>query len=406
MTSRPAPPDDEARLLTARFVTVVVAGIFCFSALGALLPVVPLYVKHRLGGGDVEVGIGVGALALGAVLLRPLAGRIGDRYGRKVLMVAGALLFAAMAACTGLVASLPWLIGTRVLLGLGEASFFVGGTTMATDLAPVERRGEAVSYWSVSVWGGLALGPVLGEAVLDDTHFGRVWFTAAALAVAAALVSLATKETRAHTGEALERGRFIHPAAIRPGVLLTCTVIGIVGFNAFLPLYGPDVGISDVALVFLVNGLVVLSVRVFGARLPDRLGPLWGGTIATAATASGLLIVASWHSALGVFVGTIGIALGSAFGYPAFLLMALRDIPESQRGSVVGTFSAFFDFANGTAGPIFGAIAAATNYRGAFAAGAALALIAFVLLRFGFVREGKQSAAPVAPELLEDPLAP
>lgn len=404
--SRSVLPDDAPRLLTARFVTVVVAGIFCFAALGALLPVVPLYVKHRLGGGDVEVGIGVGALALGAVLLRPLAGRIGDRYGRRVLMVGGALLFAAMAVCTGIVASLPWLIGTRVLLGLGEAAFFVGGTTMATDLAPVERRGEAVSYWSVSVWGGLALGPVLGEVVLEDSHFGRVWFTAAALATIAAVISLATKETRAHTGADLERGRLIHPAAIRPGVLLTCTVIGIVGFNAFLPLYGPDVGISDVALVFLVNGLVVLSVRVFGARLPDRLGPVWGGTIATAATASGLLVVATWHSALGVFVGTVGIALGSAFGYPAFLLMALRDIPESQRGSVVGTFSAFFDFANGTAGPIFGGIAAATNYRGAFAVGAALALTAFVLVRFGFAGEGRGSTPPVAPELLEDPLAP
>jgi MFS family permease len=192
-------------------------------------------------------------------VLRPLAGRIGDRYGRKVLMIGGAALFAVMAACTGLVEALPWLMGTRVLLGLGEAAFFVGGTTMATDLAPVERRGEAVSYWSVSVWGGLALGPVLGEAVLDQSHYDRVWFASAVLATIAALIALTTRDTRTHTSADLERGRFIHPAAIRPGVLLACTVIGIVGFNVFLPLYGPEVGIEDVGLVFLVNGLVVLA---------------------------------------------------------------------------------------------------------------------------------------------------
>jgi MFS family permease len=333
--------------------------------------------------------------------VRPLVGRIGDRFGRKVLMVGGGAVFAAMAACAGLFEALPWLIATRVLLGVGEAAFFVGGTTMATDLAPVQRRGEAISYWSVAVWGGLALGPVLGEAVLDGSHYSRVWFASAALGAVGALIALATRETRTHAP--FERGRLIHPAGVRPGVLLACTLLGILGFSVFLPLYGPEVGIDNVGLVFLVNGLVVLSVRVFGARLPDRLGPLRAGSIATAMTTAGLLTVALWHSTPGVFVGAVCIAIGSGFAYPAFLLLALREVPESQRGSVVGTFSAFFDFANGTAGLMVGAIAAATSYRGAFASGAALAFVAFVLLRAGFGQEPRAPSTPVEPVALEPP---
>ena len=58
--------------------------------------------------------------------------------------------------------------------GLGEAAFFVGAATMITDLAPIERRGEAISYWSVAVYSGLAFGP-LGEVVLDAADYDAVW---------------------------------------------------------------------------------------------------------------------------------------------------------------------------------------------------------------------------------------
>ena len=128
---RRRPPTEREPLLTARFVVVVTSGIFYFLALGALLPVVPRYVDKRLGGNDIAVGVAVGALAVGAILLRPLAGRVGDRFGRRVLMVGGALVVAITAAGAGLVESLVWLIATRLAMGLGEACFFVGGTTMA-----------------------------------------------------------------------------------------------------------------------------------------------------------------------------------------------------------------------------------------------------------------------------------
>ena len=57
---------------------------------------------------------------------------------------------------------------------------------MATDLAPEERRGEAVSYWSVALWGGLAFGPVLGEALLGDSNYDLVWYVAGGLGLVAA----------------------------------------------------------------------------------------------------------------------------------------------------------------------------------------------------------------------------
>lgn len=369
-------------LLTRRFVIVVISGFCYFAAMGAMLPVIPRYVDKFLGGNDVAVGVAVGAIAVGAILLRPLAGRIGDRYGRRVLMVGGALIVGITAACAGLIPALEWLIATRLVMGLGEACFFVGATTMVTDLAPVARRGEAVSYWSVALWGGLAFGPVLGETLLNGSDYDLVWWVAGGLALTAAAVALMTTETRTNVHG--ERGKVIARAAIRPGVILAATLIGITGFSIFLPLYAPEVGVDDVGLVFLLYGVVVLGVRLVGARLPDTLGPIRAGTMATGATAFGLLLAAVWQSTVGLLVAAVVIAIGSSFLYPSLLLLALKGVPESQRGSVVGTFSAFFDFASGAAGISLGGIAALTSYQGAFAASAGLAAVAMVLLRGGF----------------------
>jgi MFS family permease len=215
VTGAVGPP--EARLVTPRFVLVVGSGLAYFLALGTVLPVVPQYVEDRLGGGDVSVGIAVGSLFVGAVLLRPYVGRLGDRLGRRVLIIFGAAVVAVSIALYGTVESLAFLVGARLLTGVGEAAFFVGAATMITDLAPPHRRGEAISYWSVAVYGGLAFGPVIGEAVLDGEGFGATWVVASLLAVLSTVLAVCTREVARPEAAPVATGTgIINRAAIGP----------------------------------------------------------------------------------------------------------------------------------------------------------------------------------------------
>lgn len=175
MSTLPTPPVAEQRLFTRAFVTVVAAGLAYFLSLGMLLPVVPRYVDGPLDGSELAVGVVVGGFAAGAVAIRPLAGRLGDRRGRRILVVAGALIVAVAVLGHHLAQGIVPMFLVRVLGGFGEAAFFVGAGTMVTDLAPLSRRGEAISYWSIAVYGGLAFGPSLGEWLLDGDRFGLVW---------------------------------------------------------------------------------------------------------------------------------------------------------------------------------------------------------------------------------------
>jgi MFS family permease len=370
------------RLLTPRFLLVVASGLSYFLAIGMLIPVVPQYVKGPLAGGNVGVGVAVGSLFVGAVLLRPYAGRVGDRVGRRVLIIGGALIVAGSTVVYGVFDTLPYLVGIRVLTGVGEAAFFVGAATMITDLAPEHRRGEAVSYWSVAVYGGLAFGPAIGEAVLGDDRFVAAWIVSASLALLAAALGTITVET-ARSVQHAPPGKLLHRAALAPGVVLFLGLIGLAGFTAFVPLYVKEIGLGGADLIFVLYGGLILCVRILGARLPDLLGGQLAATLALSGVATGLALMAGWPSTAGLVAGTAVFAAGMSLLYPALMLLALTAIPDHERGSVVGTFSSFFDLSQGLGALILGGVAALSGYRGAFVGGAIAALVGILLLQSG-----------------------
>jgi MFS family permease len=392
-------PETRERLLTPQFLTVTAAGALYFLALGVVLPVLPQYVEKELGGDTLRVGIAVGAFAVGAVLLRPYAGRLGDRYGRRVLVIVGAFVVAASAALYPLASNLGALVGARVLGGLGEAAFFVGAGTMIADLAPVARRGEAISYWSVAVYSGLAFGPFIGEVVLDRADYDTVWLVSAALAFAAGVLALVTRETLTNDARASMRASdarqpLLNRSALRPGLVLFLGLCGLAGFTELVPLYVEDVGLNDSRLVFLLYGVLILTVRIVGAKVPDRLGPRRAGSLALVGGAAGLAVMAAWSSVAGLILGTALFAGGMSLMYPAMLTLALTGIDDSQRASVVGTVSTFFDLSQGLGALILGGAAAVTNDRGGFLAGSLLAVLGLALLWAGIDPRARRT--PVA----------
>ena len=361
-----------------------------------LTPVLPDYVEKSLGRGPVAVGIAVGAFAVGAVMLRPFAGRIGDSVGRRVLIVGGALIVAFSTLCYGAVHHLWFLVLLRVATGFGEAGFFVGAATMITDLAPVDRRGEAVSYWSVAVYGGLSFGPVLGSVLHGKHHYGAVWVVSACLALLAATVGLFTVEQDRPVQ--IERPRhLLHRSAVGPGTILFLGLIPLAGFTAFIPHYVDDLHVNA-GVIFALYGVLILVVRVFAARLPDHLGARRTGTLALAGAAAGIGLIAAWPTVVGLVLGTVVFAAGMSLLYPALLVLALDGVSDAERASVVGTFSSFFDASQGLGALICGAVVAFAGDRGAFTTGTICAIGGLLVLRS---RSAKPVAAVTTPRGLE-----
>jgi MFS family permease len=167
------------------------------------------------------------------------------------------------------------LIGLRLVAGIGEAMFFVGAVTIINDIAVPERRGEAVSLFSVSPYLGIALGPLLGETVLERVSFDAVWALAAGLSAIAVVFGLAARDD--FTPAPVERMpgvrmRVLHPAGVMPGLIMLTSVWGFAGYMAFIRLYAEDLGMRGAAGVLVMYGAIMVAIRLFGARIPDVLG--------------------------------------------------------------------------------------------------------------------------------------
>lgn len=378
------PPADgapvEGRLITPLFVLITTAGLAYFMAIGSLIPVLPRYVEDVLDGGGIQVGLVVGAFAVSAAIIRPTAGRWGDLYGRRALAVGGAAIAAASIIPLGLVEAVWFLVLLRLVTGLGEAGFFIGSATAAQDLAPPHRRGEAASFFSIAIYGGLALGPVVGETIYHRWGPDANWAFAAGACALATILSSFIPSGLGRVPDPPPRRGILHPAAVLPGTVLLMGLFGFAGFAAFMPLYVDEIGLEDAGPFFLVYGVIVLAVRILGARIPDRLGPVRASSLALGAIAAGIGTVALVPSVGGLWVGTVLLALGMSMLYPGLFVLAVNGAPDGERSHAVGSFSLFFDLSQGLGAPILGIIVTVTGAeRPAFAFAALVALAGLVI---------------------------
>ncbi len=367
-------------LVTPAFLVVTFACLAYFISIGMILPVLPRFVTGPMGGSEFHVGLVSGVFSVSAIILRPLAGRLGDRRGRKVLVLGGGAIAAVSIVGYVLASSLFTIAALRMLNGVGEAFFFTGAATAIADIAPEARRGEAVSFFSLALFTGIGLGPLIGESMLYATDFSTVWTASGLMAGIAVLVALKMPNTQPEKDAGAGSFRGLHPRAVLPGSVLALTVWGFAGFSSFVPLFALEIGMGGSRFVFLCYALVIILIRSLGARIPDRLGSRRTATASTVLSAAGLVLIGFSGAELWLFVSASVFAVGQALCFPALLSLALAGAPSSERSSVIGSFTAFIDVAFGLGPLSLGMVAELAGLRSVFWVSAALALLGLTVL--------------------------
>jgi MFS family permease len=359
------------------------AGLFAVTfcglvAVGAVLPVLPRYVRGPLGAGDLAVGIVIGAYAITGLLLRPVAGRLADRWGRKPTVLLGALLLSASGLLNLPSLGIAGLIVARLVLGIGEGTLYTAGSAWIVDMAPIARRGRILGLYGLAVWGGLSVGPLLGELLLQASGYTAVWIFAAAMPLAGALIATRVADPFVPL-EHSEPHPLIAPEAVRPGFAIALASVGYAAVAAFIVLHLEARGIGHGAAVFGAFAAMIVVTRLIAGGLPDRFGPARVAIGATLVEAAGLLVIALAHSLPVALIG--GMAMGAAFSLlnPSLMLIAVGRVSENARGAAMGTYTAFFDAGVGFGAPLAGLAAALTSYEGAFVLAAAIAVGSAVL---------------------------
>ncbi len=304
-------------------------AVFCgYLALGATIQALPgLHL-----GSPAVTGALVTVAAAATAIARPFAGRLADR-GVPVARAGAALVALGMAGHV-LARSVPEMAAARLVLGAGEGALFTGALAAVLRDAPAARRGRLIGHFGLSMWGGLAIGPVAAAAI-----GGHALWLAAAMSV----IALGLAKTRAApVAPAPARARILPPVALRLGLLLGLSSFGYGTLNAFISTRTEDAG---VALGVFAGAFVV--TRALGSRLVDEVGPQRVARVSIAVEAVALLGVPH-------LVALVLLGAGLALVLPALMLWLVELAPAHERGAAVGAITSCWDVGIALAGPLGG----------------------------------------------------
>ncbi len=384
--------------MSPEFAVLMVASVLYFGGAGILNALVPTFVVDELDGSEATAGIVMGSIAITSLLSRPFLGRAADRHGSRRILLFGAVITALSMTIVWLgPSSITTLVVSRLVLGVGMAAMFTGSALLAINLAPPARQGQAASLMLVSVHAGLGVGPILGLWIVDHWGYDKVW-----IAVGVASLLSAAVITRLHADPGDPDGEpapLINRHAVLPGVVSFFGVFAFNGFLTFASLYGREVGVQEIALLFTAASGTIVVVRLFAGHIPDRIGPVRAGSGALLLTFLATLVLAFWQTPAGAFVGAIVLACGLSLQTPSFIPLAVANVPDRERGSAMATFTGFYDIAGAVVGPLIGLIVAGVSYQAAFLFTGAMALVAFALLRLVIApgwNESRRSSASTA----------
>ncbi|MCY3692765.1 MAG: MFS transporter [Chloroflexota bacterium] len=177
-------------------VLCVVVALNSFG-MGAIAPVLPLFLEQEYGVSAAEIGITIGLFGFGRLVTSLPAGYLAQRYGRKSVLGLGAAINVLGAAMVSVSFSYAWLTGWRFVSGFGGSIFLTVATIYLRDEATPETRGRLLSLQELSILAGQTLGPVLGGYMADI--FGLrvpLYVQAILMAVSLGVIVFALPESR------------------------------------------------------------------------------------------------------------------------------------------------------------------------------------------------------------------
>jgi DHA1 family multidrug resistance protein-like MFS transporter len=316
-----------------------------FAGFTVVMPFIPLYIAD-LGVRDVgEIalwsGLTLGATPAVTAISAPLWGRVGDRFGSKVLVLRSLGAFVLTKAAMAFVTS-PWqLVALRGLLGV-FAGYGALTMSMAAESVPRDQMPRAIGIVQMAQRLGPAVGPIVGGLLAPLVGLRRAFLvTAAFYLVAMVLITAFYREPR--TRQARQHTRSLSAVfrelAGRPGFLLALAVIFTLqtvdrSFSPILPLFVEQIGIPGDRIATVSGVLFSLAAvcAALGHKAAGRFMARWSARVLMTAIAliiagalASIMIAPSIVSlTLALIVATfgIGIAMTAAYGVAGALLPA------------------------------------------------------------------------------------
>ncbi|MDH4070454.1 MAG: MFS transporter [Ignavibacteria bacterium] len=338
-----------------------------------VIPFLPFFVRE-LGSPESEVAFWSGAAFAGtffsAFLATPFWGTLGDRYGRKVMVVRAILGLALAQVLIGFSQDVYQLVFFRVLQG-AISGFIASSLALVSTNTPKGRMSYALGILQSATAAGMVLGPFVGGVLADSIGYRPVFFITAGLCLISgiAIIALVREETppggSARRFGVIDNFRLVarHRELRIAGISLVVIQMAVLMIEPVFALFIESFDreheyLSTITgLIFSIAGIFMIISGPWWGKRSDRVGQKNSLTIALAGAGgayachtlvSGLLQLAVLRAFLGLMRGAV---------LPGLYSLVSIHAPQERQGGVMATASSLTLLGN-TMGPLLGGLLA------------------------------------------------
>ncbi len=337
------------RNLAILFFTMVVV----MMSFGLVIPIMPFYVES-FGASGAELGMMMAIFSIMQFIFSPIWGGLSDRYGRKPLMLIGALGNALSLLTMGLSTSMGMLFASRALAGILSSATLPTAMAFIADSTDVRDRGGGMGLIGAAMGVGMVLGPGLGGWLAGDS-LSTPFFIGAALSLLAVLAiwvflpeSLAPEKRRHDVRIRGPQFGAMRRALAGPlGFLLFLAFLvnfGLAAFEGIFGLYGEaryGFGPQQVGTVLMVVGVIsAIAQGLLTGPATRRFGESSVIKISLLGSAIGFPIMLGASSFTGVMLTVAFLVFSNAMLRPAIASLTSKRAVGGQ-GMAMGMNNAF-----------------------------------------------------------------
>ena len=330
------------------FTTLFLAIFFTTLGVGLVVPLLPVY-AHELGAGAFQVGLVFAAFSLTRSIFVPYFGKLSDKKGKKPFLTTGLFIFFFLSILYTYSKNIETLILLRLGQGFASAMVLPVAQAYIGIMTPPQKEGRVMGLFSISLYGGLSIGPLLGGVVKDWYGINASFLSMGALCLLGFVLCLLflpregvlRKSNPSGSGKPKSYLAIVKtPAIFSLFTFRICftTCIGIIW--TFLPLFANtmlDLSSSAIGFVIMINvfiaGLLQAPMGYIADRFSKKIMVTAGGVLAIISLLC--LNYATSFNGLVIANGIFGLAGGISL--PAIMALGIIEGRKTKAmGSIMG----------------------------------------------------------------------
>ncbi len=239
----------------------VAFGLFMIMLDNTIVNVALPSIQRDLGIGISELEWVVNGYALTFAVLMLTGGKLADMLGRRLIFIVGLAIFTGSSLACGLAPSAGWLIGARVVQGVGSALMNPATLSIITATFPPRQRGMAIGIWAGVSAMALAIGPLVGGVITEQISWNWIFYINIPVGILGIIVArLVIDESRDTSHEQ----RLDLPGLLSSGIGLFALTYALIEANNYGWTSARILGLFALAVV----GLVVFVLLERHQRIP------------------------------------------------------------------------------------------------------------------------------------------